>query len=85
MGFMGFTLGFIRFTLGFMGFALIYGIYFGIYGIYFGIYGMKLTAKAPENGWLEYFLVSCWGQFQPTFLRCKMAVKFQGVSFCPGK
>jgi len=21
---------------------------------------MKLTAKAPENGWLEYFLVSFW-------------------------
>ena len=21
---------------------------------------LKLTAKAPENGWLEYFLVSFW-------------------------
>ena len=23
---------------------------------------LKLTAKAPENGWLEYFLVSFLGQ-----------------------
>ena len=21
---------------------------------------LKLTAKAPENGWLEYFLLSFW-------------------------
>ena len=25
------------------------------------IHSLKLTAKAPENGWLEYFLVSFWG------------------------
>ncbi len=25
------------------------------------LHSLKLTAKAPENGWLEYFLVSFWG------------------------
>ena len=36
---------------------------------------LKLTAKAPENGWLEYdcFLL---GQFRPIF-RCKLAVSFR--------
>ena len=27
----------------------------------YGLTSLKLTAKAPENGWLEYFLVSFWG------------------------
>ncbi len=28
---------------------------------------LKLTAKAPENGWLEYFLVSFWGVVEAYF------------------
>ena len=34
--------------------------------------GLKLTAKAPENGWLEDFLVSFWG----------VSADFQGQTCC---
>ena len=31
-----------------------------IFTIHFGVPSLKLTANAPGNGWLEYFLVSFW-------------------------
>ena len=34
---------------------------------------MKLTAKGPENGWLEYFLVSFSG---PAYFQGLFAVRF---------
>ena len=35
---------------------------------YLVVPSLKLTAKAPKTGWLEYFLVSFWGK-RPIF-RC---------------
>ena len=54
-----------------------------ILGIYIRFRGCKLadaytlpeTNLAPENGWLEDFLVSFWGK-RPIF-RCEMAVSFR--------
>ena len=45
-----------------------------------GVPSLKLTANAPENGWLEYFLVSFWGK-RPIF-RCELAVSFPPQQWC---
>ena len=37
---------------------------------------LKLTAKAPGNGWLEDFLVSFWGVWEGLFSGANFAVSF---------
>ena len=37
-----------------------------------GLHSLKLTAKAPENGWLEYFLISLLGRGARPILGSKM-------------
>ncbi len=49
----------------------------------FVLHSLKLTAKAPENGWLEYFLVSFWdglfsGAFAVSFRECKLLIVDDG-------
>ena len=46
-----------------------------------GTPSLKLTAKAPENEWLEYFLVSFWGK-TPIF-RCYVSFK-ECISYAKG-
>ncbi len=45
---------------------------------------LKLTANAPENGWLEYFLVSFWvlAQFQGRLLLVLGSVSDQPLHGC---